>query len=202
MKRIKYIIIMAAVLVTAVCFMITFSRKNQAGKPDQVSEASFVFADKAESEGDYSYIVQQDTSGGALFDIYRTDSNGVEKVYEKQFSHPTIFWKYGARVYIIQDIHEKKQIQTTVYEVSDPQKPVEEQTYEQQGSLVGTNLSGEYLWVVTKQKDKPSAVSLYLGCRTRYRLYAARWQLKEPKNSPKTKEDTVNGDKKVSVSFP
>ena len=81
MKRIKYIIIMAAVLVTAVCFMITFSRKNQAGKPDQVSEASFVFADKAESEGDYSYIVQQDTSGGALFDIYRTDSNGVEKVY-------------------------------------------------------------------------------------------------------------------------
>ena len=47
MKRIKYIIIMAAVLVTAVCFMITFSRKNQAGKPDQVSEASFVFADKA-----------------------------------------------------------------------------------------------------------------------------------------------------------
>lgn len=107
MKRIKYIIIMAAVLVTAVCFMITFSRKNQAGKPDQVSEASFVFADKAESEGDYSYIVQQDTSGGALFDIYRTDSNGVEKVYEKQFSHPTIFWKYGARVYIIQDIHEK-----------------------------------------------------------------------------------------------
>lgn len=53
MKRIKYIIIMAAVLVTAVCFMITFSRKNQAGKPDQVSEASFVFADKAESEGDY-----------------------------------------------------------------------------------------------------------------------------------------------------
>ena len=81
-----------------------------------------------------------------------------------------------AREYIIQDIHEKKQIQTTVYEVSDPQKPVEEQTYEQQGSLVGTNLSGEYLWVVTKQKDKPSAVSLYLGCRTRYRLYAARWQ--------------------------
>lgn len=73
MKRIKYIIIMAAVLVTAVCFMITFSRKNQAGKPDQVSEASFVFADKAESEGDYSYIVQQDTSGGALFGIYRTD---------------------------------------------------------------------------------------------------------------------------------
>lgn len=60
---------------------------------------------------------------------------------------------------------------------------------------MGTNLSGEYLWVVTKQKDKPSAVSLYLGCRTRYRLYAARWQLKEPKNSPKTKEDTVNGDK-------
>ena len=97
MKRIKYIIIMAAVLVTAVCFMITFSRKNQAGKPDQVSEASFVFADKAESEGDYSYIVQQDTSGGALFDIYRTDSNGVEKVYEKQFSHPTIFWKYRIR---------------------------------------------------------------------------------------------------------
>lgn len=91
MKRIKYIIIMAAVLVTAVCFMITFLRKNQAGKPDQVPEASFVFADKAESEGDYSYIVQQDTSGGALFGIYRTDSNGVEKVYEKQFSHPTIF---------------------------------------------------------------------------------------------------------------
>lgn len=51
MKRIKYIIIMAAVLVTAVCFMITFSRKNQAVKPDQVPEASFVFADKAESEG-------------------------------------------------------------------------------------------------------------------------------------------------------
>lgn len=195
MKRIKYIIIMAAVLVTAVCFMIIFSRKNQAVKPDQVPEASFVFADKAESEGDYSYIVQQDTSGGALFGIYRTDSNGVAKVYEKQFSHPTIFWKYGARVYIIQDIHEKKQIRTTVYEVSDPQKPVEEQTYEQQGSLMGTNLSGEYLWVVTKQKDKPSAVSLYLGCRTRYRLYAARWQLKEPKNSPKTKEDIVNGAK-------
>lgn len=86
MKRIKYIIIMAAVLVTAVCFMITFSRKNQAGKPDQVPEASFVFADKAESEGDYSYIVQQDTSGGALFGIYRTDSNGVEK-YMKSNSH-------------------------------------------------------------------------------------------------------------------
>lgn len=100
MKRIKYIIIMAAVLVTAVCFMITFSRKNQAGKPDQVSEASFVFADKAESEGDYSYIVQQDTSGGALFDIYRTDSNGVEKVYEKQFSHPTDFLEvWRASVY-------------------------------------------------------------------------------------------------------
>lgn len=194
MKRMKYIIIMAAVLVTAVCFIITFSKKNRSGKTDQVSESSFVFADKAESEGDYSYIVQQDTSGGALFGIYRTDGNGAAKVYEKQFSHPTLFCKYGARVYIIQDIHEKKQIRTTVYEVSDPQKPVAEQTYEQQGSLMGTNLSGEYLWVVTKQKVKPSAVSLSLGHRTRYRLYAARWQLKEPKNPPKTKEDTVNGD--------
>ena len=76
MKRIKYIIIMEAVLVTAVCFMITFSRKNQAGKPDQVSEASFVFADKAESEGDYSYIVQQDTSGGALFGIGSAETCG------------------------------------------------------------------------------------------------------------------------------
>ena len=106
MKRIKYIIIMAAVLVTAVCFMITFLRKNQAGKPDQVPEASFVFADKAESEGDYSYIVQQDTS--VHYSVFTAPIAMVLKKYMKSNSHIRRFFGSMAREYILYKIFMRK----------------------------------------------------------------------------------------------
>ena len=66
----------------------------------------------------------------------------VLKKYMKSNSHIRRFFGSMARECILYKIFiEKKQIQTTVYEVSDPQKPVEEQTYEQ-GSLVGTRPVG------------------------------------------------------------
>ena len=114
---------------------------------------------------------------------------------EKQFSHPTIFWKYGYE-YIIQDIHEKKQIRTTVMaEVLIRRNLWKSKPMSSKAVWWEPTCRENICGLVTKQKDKPSAVSLYLGCRTRYRLYAARWQLKDPKNSPKTKEDIVNGAK-------
>lgn len=106
MKRIKYIIIMAAVLVTAVCFMITFSRKNQAVKPTKCQKP-FVFADKAESEGIIAILcsrIRQEMH----YSVFTAPIAMVLQKYMKSNSHIRRFFGSMARECILYKIFMRK----------------------------------------------------------------------------------------------